>query len=43
MAFYSIPFGHVEVHVDPRPQRPPDYFEAIAARREQRKPRRLRG
>jgi hypothetical protein len=23
MAFYPIPFGHVEVRVDRRPQRPP--------------------
>jgi hypothetical protein len=23
MAFYPIPFGHVEVRVDNRPQRPP--------------------
>lgn len=30
MAFYPIPFGHAEVHVDPRPKRPPRYAEAIA-------------
>jgi len=23
MAFYPIPFGHVEIRVDQRPQRPP--------------------
>ena len=26
MAFYSIPFGHVEVRVDKRPQRPPKHL-----------------
>jgi hypothetical protein len=26
MAFYPIPFGHVEVRIDPRPQRPPKHL-----------------
>ena len=26
MAFYPIPFGHVEVRIDPRSQRPPKYL-----------------
>ena len=39
MAFYPIPFGHVEVHVDPRPQRPPRFAESIAARRKGRRAR----
>ena len=43
MTFYPTPFGHVEAHVDPRPQRPPHYVEALALRREQRKQRRARG
>jgi hypothetical protein len=32
MAFYPIPFGHVEVHVDRRPQRPPEHASEIARR-----------
>jgi hypothetical protein len=39
MAFYSIPFGHVEVHVDPRPQRPPRFTAALARKGERRRPR----
>jgi hypothetical protein len=26
MAFYPIPFGHVEVRIDKRPQRPPRHL-----------------
>jgi hypothetical protein len=26
MAFYPIPFGHVEVRIDRRPQRPPKHM-----------------
>jgi hypothetical protein len=33
MAFYPIPFGHAEVHTDPRPRRPAEY-EAVARRNE---------
>ncbi len=33
MAFYPIPFGHAEVHTDPRPKRPAEY-EALARRNE---------
>lgn len=30
MAFYPIPFGHAEVHTDPRrPKRPSEYADAI--------------
>jgi hypothetical protein len=37
MAFYPIPFGHVEVRIDRRDPRPPRYAETLAsARRSQR-------
>jgi hypothetical protein len=32
MAFYPIPFGHAEVHIDPRPKRPDQYAESVARR-----------
>jgi hypothetical protein len=33
MTFYPTPFGHAEIHVDPRPKRPARYAEAVARRR----------
>jgi len=33
MAFYPIPFGHAEVHTDPRPKRPAQYAEAVTRRK----------
>ena len=32
MAFYPIPFGHAEVHTDPRPERPLRYTDEVARR-----------
>jgi len=32
MAFYPIPFGHAEVHTDPRPKRPARYADEVARR-----------
>jgi hypothetical protein len=34
MAFYPIPFGHAEVHIDTRPKRPAQYAESVARRNE---------
>jgi hypothetical protein len=39
MAFYQIPFGHVEVHTDPRPQRPPRFVDGTVIRRKDRRAR----
>jgi len=33
MAFYPIPFGHAEVHTDPRPNRPVQYSEEVPRRK----------
>jgi hypothetical protein len=38
MAFYPIPFGHVEVRVDRRPQRPADYAREVARQQARRAP-----
>jgi len=39
MTFYPTPFGHAEIHIDPRPKRPARYAEAVARRRGERRAR----
>jgi hypothetical protein len=33
MAFFPIPFGHIEVRIDKRPQRPPRHLLADRRKR----------
>jgi len=42
MAFYPTPFGHVEVHVDRRDPRPPQYAQPLLRRVDHRSKRQSR-